>query len=1602
MLSAEAAQAALAERRERSGPAHAGGRVTGVVARAAAGLTDHRSDSAKVVALLDRVGRRGRRLTFRAVLPGLGGELAQLYENAATLTYQSAWDRRPFRAPRAPQLARCRVLGQLSSTAPELVAHAADPVWLARWGAHLEAQSWRLSSHMVGWLLAAAIDAGNDEVFEILLAAIDGTDDVATMGRHVPIALLCAGREEGWERIENLLLGAQRQEGLRQSILEVVDEAHPQALQRMLGLIVEHDLSRFSSIARSAGVWFGLEVFAGDRRRIDGLLSRCHEYLSAPSTTPGDDPLDNYLALWATATSDVDAAIERAVPLLRDADAERRFAAVRFLSETRTAAAIPTLLEALGDDDLRVAAVAVGRLATHTAEQLPASYDAIEALLARLPKRTQELDPVSWFGPMAPLRREDVAALLFTHVEPPQVDRLLPHAKALSSWYRGRLVERMAREPLTAPRREALLAFLADASPEVRGHAVAVASRFELSDEEALALEPLLKRKPGDLRRGILELIAGRGDAWALAAAQRLLTGDEQQRLGAVDLLRRVAAAGSSHAPAARDQLALLGAAGDETELAEATRRAVRDDPLARADERDGFGLFVQRDLTAGVAPRRNGFSGQTSAALRVIALLDELIERHAEIEIGVERWGTHERVLLGGADSLNLRWHAQRLRHGDTDVDLPLRDLWTSFAAELPPDACDRDGGQILRAHLHVIATSAHCGWGETAKLNAALGVRRATLVGDVLDFLVYVEPDERRLACALDAAEDALARMTKRQLASRHAYGAPTPALEIVRGLAGEAFADACPQLARRHWQLERWVSEPPGVTPKLPDWDTQQPRASKRRPLRPPDEVVALALARGAATEADLIDHLVGPRGPSWDRNRSLGALSTPRGRQRMPAADGIAAIVERVRARVVSIELTRGEAPTAAARAVLALRRSGGLDVLVGALTALGKTSLVRGWSSDGEGRAAVFSHMIATSVPGDDDTPERFADAIRSARVADRRLREVACYAPQWARHVEATLQQPGLADAVWWLHAHTKDDHWTVDEDLREDWSRAVAERTALSSQELVEGAVDVAWFAAARRQLGDAELDLLLAAAKYGSTSGGHKRAELFARAMRGDVTEAALLARIAKSRHQDSVRALGLLPLPEADEREATLARRYELLQAYKRESRRFGRQRQASEGRATEIAMQNLARTAGFADPVRLTWAMEAHLTADLAGEGVTVEHEGVSVSLCVDAGGRPAVAVRRGDTPLKAVPAKLRKAPPIRALTSRTTELRRQASRIRASLEGAMVRGDVVTGAELAAFHDHVLLWPAISRLVLVGEGTAGFPDHGGRALRGAGGTEQAVGTSEILRIAHPVDLLDLDWPAWQRHVMSERLVQPFKQVFRELYLPVDAERTDDGASRRYAGHQVQPGRARALLTGRGWRLDEGEGARRIDHHEQVIASLWFLDGYGSPLDVEAPTLEEVHFHDSREHRRIDIGDVPPRLFSEVMRDLDLVVSVAHVAGVDPEASQSSLQIRAALVAETCELLGLDNVELQGSRALVDGEIARYSVHLGSAGVHRLPGGSVCIVPVPSQHRGRVFLPFADDDPKTAELIAKVLMLARDRDIRDPTILEQLRS
>ncbi len=87
-----------------------------------------------------------------------------------------------------------------------------------------------------------------------------------------------------------------------------------------------------------------------------------------------------------------------------------------------------------------------------------------------------------------------------------------------------------------------------------------------------------------------------------------------------------------------------------------------------------------------------------------------------------------------------------------------------------------------------------------------------------------------------------------------------------------------------------------------------------------------------------------------------------------------------------------------------------------------------------------------------------------------------------------------------------------------------------------------------------------------------------------------------------------------------------------------------------------------------------------------------------------------------------------------------------------------------------------------------------------------------------------------------------------------------------------------------------------------------------------------------------------------------------------------------------------------MLKLTQVSVEKQYVLIEGSLARYNVHLGSGTVHKVGGTMIPILAVQSQHRGRIFLPFADEDPRTAEIMSKIVMLSEDNKIKDPSILQ----
>ena len=193
-----------------------------------------------------------RKALFLRLLSGkLGSALGRALEGATVRPYQSGYSRQPFRAPNLPTLTDSN-RGKLIIAAWQLERqYNLAPAALAEWCGYIDPDGFFL--HLENFL-AAAIDEGDKEVLNILIQTIRGEHPIGAISRTGVRALLASSNPEAWAEVERLLLLAQRQEGLRQTIFESVDELRPEAFKRFLGAIIEHNLLRFSSVARYA-IW---------------------------------------------------------------------------------------------------------------------------------------------------------------------------------------------------------------------------------------------------------------------------------------------------------------------------------------------------------------------------------------------------------------------------------------------------------------------------------------------------------------------------------------------------------------------------------------------------------------------------------------------------------------------------------------------------------------------------------------------------------------------------------------------------------------------------------------------------------------------------------------------------------------------------------------------------------------------------------------------------------------------------------------------------------------------------------------------------------------------------------------------------------------------------------------------------------------------------------------------------------------------------------------------------------------------------------------------------------------------------------------------------
>lgn len=855
---------------------------------------------------------------------------------------------------------------------------------------------------------------------------------------------------------------------------------------------------------------------------------------------------------------------------------------------------------------------------------------------------------------------------------------------------------------------------------------------------------------------------------------------------------------------------------------------------------------------------------------------------------------------------------------------------------------------------------------------------------IENLIGWLAFLRPAELSRAgwgeFMIDAAESAVARLGMGKQGWAQAWVEPVNE----RLLRAEGTPEA---LLRRYWELGRGRGH----------WD---PRA-----LGFWIHDVARFRRLGIASEEEVIWRLVGERPfGKYDQERAFSDLeaASMRGSRARPDLDhpAFAAVVRKVCDRIVELELTRGETPEVWSRAAIAIKRLEGARHLARLLGALGPLPLTRKKNHSHEPdltRPGVLVHLIGACHPAADDTPEDFARLMREAGVSESRLLELAIFRPVWSGFIERATGIGGLRDAVGWIFAHTRSADYQWEANARELWTGEVGFDSPVTAEDFVGGAVDCAWFFRVHQAVGDTVWDKLYAAAKFASTGRGHTRARLFADALLGKSTLPDLKSMLEDKGNLDAALAIGLPELPEGPaERSKDLLERYGILQGFKERSKKSKAQRRASELAAFETGVRNLARRAGFADTLRFEWVMETEASADLEAGQLRARIGDVDLAVGILPDGTLELAATRSGKPLASVPAAVKKDADFKVLRGRMDELKQQARRIRPALEDLMARGVALSGGEWAKLSVHPLAGPLLARLV-TDSGRLGLPVTGG--LAEPDGKVHAWPAGPV-RLAHPVDFLPAErWHGWQRLLFERKITQPFKQVFRELYLPASSETREVG---RFEKQVVKGPQAAAILTQRGWTFHPEQGIHRIFRADGIVAWLGFEESFHHFGEYPQLTLSRLHFSGPKPFQRVSVAEVPPRVFSEVLRDVDLIVSVAPAAGADPEATASTVETRSALVRETCRLLGLENVTVEGNHVRIAGKLGNYRVHLTSGVVHRDPGGMIPVHSAPQTERGRIFLPFAEDDAPSVEILSRVLLFAADDQIRDPALAAIVRT
>ncbi|MEX1376254.1 MAG: DUF5724 domain-containing protein [Eubacteriales bacterium] len=1504
---------------------------------------------------------------------------------------------------------------------------------------------YNLDNNQYFWMYAAEHAKRDENLLNELIDGVYGRHEFITISRDLIGTLLFTNDKRAYKAIEDLLLSAQRQEGLRQSILECLDETTVEAQKYFMRVILDNNLIRFSSVKRALFTWCGLVYEAQRENTVKRLIELGHKYLENPAEIPNginsQDSSECYMALWAKACTDVEKTFTDLHKIFDKGNTQKKLLALDFAYSTKLIKIYKELgKKAMLSDNIYIFMRGLDLLDPLMYKQSGGLYSNRKPTLhnyIKVPDILKIYDNALVQYRKAKDKKLDEADEYFDFInykiDSSRISKFMYNVSSYAAEKEKDMVKMFAyldantrsimmnrtanklEKTKKCSNNDLELIFLGvqDKGSSIRQAAFEAIKYVKIDSDNQRMLEDLLRTKNSAYRKAIINVLMSLDTKDIKRSIERLMDKDATEyQLGALDMLNQMKSKGIEKAwvkQKAKYYRANL-AANSQAEILLKNILDEKESVLEYSKE-NGFGLYDVENIREYTKPKKPDETTMKLMHLSDTELelvndqlikLKEIIEDNKDYEYTSGEFGLRQTLLIG--NRITSKSSKYRSLSGEELLDTyPLADIWKKWY---------KDSGltprQLFLARVYMAQCRYMSIFEETANKNKGVykyflyGFKEIKIVSktnwrnsggasSIIDVLTKAYPfdDSERMGFYINQLEYFVASVKESDyISDNHGYRG---------GLYNILNSNICSNFNREIQSqidcmnkelLERYINLVGYVNItvyKIKIKESESNSFLARLGYGLTFDTVCKGFQMGILSEDDFIDNLTTPSLIGMER----GYYSKSQNRffKKYPFLEGY---MKKISQRLLEIETARGDASTKASYLACSLQYVRGMESYMKILNALGKSGLHSGHMWDGvyeqSSKKEMLSFLLRQSMPDEGEDYAKFKELADKYKISRTKLIESAVYSPAWVKYVKEYLRIEYFESAVWWIYAHTNGANNV--ENLSE-----ISKYSNIELADFRNGAVDVDWFNNVYSKIDC--WDEIYKCGKYVTDGNGHTRAQLFADAILKKVSIEDAIAKVEKTRNKDYLRIVGLIPLGESKKKD--MLERYNFIQKFAKESRQFGAQRQASEKIAVQIAIDNLARTSGYMDSMRFIWNMETENTIDILSKSQGIKVGEITVSIVIDENGKSGLQIQKGDKTQKTIPEKHKKSETILQMKSFIKELNTQGKRVVKSMEDAMINMDYFEADEIEKLMKNPIIKPVLKKLVIKAGDDLGFYEDGNIV----GTKRRKIEQDEKVYIAHCYDLYKSgDWGYFQEKCFAERITQPFKQIFRELYVPTEEELFEKSISRRYAGYQVAAKKTAALLKSRGWQINYEEGLKKYYKKQNILVNMYAYADWFTPADVEAPSLELIHFLDANKGDALDIKDIEPTIFSETMRDMDLVVSVAYVGGVDPEASHSTIEMRRALITETAKLFKLDNYQLKDNHAIINGHYGDYSVHLGSGVVHKILGAHLSILPVHSAQRGRLFLPFMDNDPKSAEILSKVLLLCQDNKIKDPTILRQV--